>query len=386
VSGLFGTPLSKYFPERSRTYNFEQKFSRIIGAHNVKVGFRWFRQGGYKLDAVTPSFVYNNLADLLANRPTSNLLSYGHSPHDGHLDEYGGFIQDDWRVNKKLVLNLGLRYDDYPVVKFSSKSGWLIGSGSSGLLNLNPPTDIRKLDFGSERPLDKPYDPQHFNFGPRAGFAWTLDDKAKTVIRGGTGVLYTAHVYFNLDFSVSDPFLPPEVQWNSVELAARGIKWPMYSEDQLRILRQETGGQKMIYSLENVDLPNPYTIQNMISLQREFASNWMVELGYVHTNGRNFMQERKLSMAFDRQTGVRTNPALGLPAATTRAAKEPCSTMRSSYLSEDVFLVLGDRNSTTPWNEGAPIRAERWLQISSIRTLVKTRTSLIGVIPQTTDH
>ena len=311
ISGLFGTPLSKYFPERSRTYNFEQKFSRIIGPHNVKVGFRWFRQGGYKLDAVTPSFVYNSLADLLANRPTSNLLSYGHSPHDGHLDEYGGFIQDDWRVNKKLVLNLGLRYDDYPTIKFEPKGGWPIGSGQSGLLNLNPPTDIRKLDFGSERPLDKPYDPEHFNFGPRAGFAWTLDDKGKTVLRGGSGVLYTAHVYFNLDFSVSDPYLPPEVQWNSVELAARGIKWPMYSEDQLQILRRETGGQKMIYSLENVHLPNPYTIQNMISLQREFATDWMVEVGYVHTNGRNFLEERKLSMAFDRETGIRTNPALG---------------------------------------------------------------------------
>src|SRR2546421_11474672 len=105
--------------------------------------------------------------------------------------------------------------------------------------NLNSPSDLRKMDFGAPRAADKPYDPEHFNFGPRFGFAWTLDNKAKTVLRGGTGVLYTAHVYFNFDFSVSDPLLPPEVQWNAVELAARGIKWPMYSEDQLKILRQE---------------------------------------------------------------------------------------------------------------------------------------------------
>lgn len=306
VTGLFGTPLSEYFPMLSRTENFDQKFSRVMGAHNVKVGFRWFRQGGMKSDPTELSYVYNSLPDLLANKVNFTLLSYGQPNHNGALDEYGAFVQDDWRVNKKLVLNLGLRYDAYPTIKI-----WPVGERDALMLNLEKPTDLRKMDFGAERPRDKPYDPNYVNFGPRVGFAWTLDDKAKTVVRGGAGILYTAHVYMWLDFSVSDPNNPLEVQWNNVEVAARGVKWPMYSDELFRIMQKDAAGKKIIFALNDTHLPNPYTIQSMLSVQREFGGGWMAEVGWVHTNGEQFPLSRKMAKAFDRETGARPNPALG---------------------------------------------------------------------------
>ena len=76
---------------------------------------------------------------------------------------------------------------------------------------------------------------------------------------------------------------------------------------------QDRGGQKAIFSLIDPDLRAPYTIQSMINIQRSLGNAWMVEAGYVRTDGRNFPLSRPLANAFDRQTGARPNPALGTP-------------------------------------------------------------------------
>jgi hypothetical protein len=306
LGGGISTPLSEVFPMQGRTFNFDQKLSHVRGKHNVKFGFRWFRQGGWKSDPTIIDWRYTSNATLLANTPSAILLSYGQPPHDGIVDEYGGFIQDDWRLTQRLVLNLGLRYDAYPVFKVRATS-----DRPAVMQNLEPPTDFRKMDFGAPRPADKPYDPDYNNFGPRAGFAWTIDESGKTVVRGGVGLLFSAHALMWLDFSVSDPYIPLEVQWNATEVAARGVKWPMYSEDLLAIHQRDTGGKPSIFALNAVELPNPYTVQTMFSVQRSFGDSWMAEVGYTRTDGRNFPLSRKMSKAFDRETGARPNPALG---------------------------------------------------------------------------
>jgi hypothetical protein len=306
LGGGITTPLSEVFPMQGRTFNFDQKVSRIIGKHNLKAGFRWYRQGGWKSDPTIIDWRYTSNATLLSNTPSAILLSYGQPPHDGRLDEYGAFIQDDWRITDRLVFNLGMRYDAYPVFNVTATS-----DRPAVMQNLEPPTDLRKMDFGAPRPADKPYNSDYNNFGPRFGFAWTLDQSGRTVIRGGTGLLFSAHALMWLDFSVSDPFIPLEVQWNATEVAARGVKWPMYSEDLLAIHLRDTGGKPSIFALNAVDLPNPYTVQTMFSIQRSFGNSWMTEIGYTRTDGRNFPLSRKMSKMFDRETGQRPNPALG---------------------------------------------------------------------------
>jgi hypothetical protein len=93
--------------------------------------------------------------------------------------ENGFFVQDDWRITKRLTLNLGLRWDLYtaPVEidnrqsNFDIATGALLvagqGGASSALVNTN---------YG--------------NFGPRVGFAYQLTNDSKTVVRGGIGVFY----------------------------------------------------------------------------------------------------------------------------------------------------------------------------------------------------
>jgi len=291
-----------------RAFSVEQKFSRVIGAHNIKAGVDWSRQGESKTDPQNTNYVFQTVADLLANIPSTVTLLSGQPPHDGHLDEFGGFIQDDWRVNKRLVLNLGLRQDFYPSVHFHATT-----NRAAGIFNLGPPTDINKMDFGAPRDPNNPYDGDWLNLGPRAGFAWTVDAKAKTVVRGGVGVLFSPQLLALMQNNVTDPFIPATVSWNKTDAATRGIKWPLYATDLQAIQLKDSAGKPTVFSLIDTHLKNPYTIQTMFDVERSLGNEWMLEGGYFRTDGGDFPLQRPLAQAFDRQTGLRPNPALGTP-------------------------------------------------------------------------
>jgi hypothetical protein len=204
VSGLFATPGQESLLDlHGRSFSAEQKIGRVFGKHNLKAGFNWGRQAGYKTNPEVPNMSFQSVADLLANVPNTVVLQSGQPPHDGYLNEFGLFVQDEWRVNKKLVLNLGLRQDFYPVVHIHATS-----DAPAVIYNLNPPTSLDALDFGAPRDPGSPYNPDWFNLAPRFGFAWTVDGKGKTVIRGGTGVLFSQQLYAMLQNTVSNPFLP----------------------------------------------------------------------------------------------------------------------------------------------------------------------------------
>ena len=308
VAGSFATPRSEIRDTGGQSFSAEQKFSRGAGRHFLKFGGRWVRQTGAFINPENPSFTYQTRSDLLANIPSSLSTSFGAPPYRSNVDEWGLFVQDDWRVRPDLVLNLGLRYDYYGVMKVFPTT-----SVPSQLVNLAPATDLRKMDFGAPRDPLRPYEPDGLNLGPRAGFAWTLHEQTQTVVRGGVGVLHSPHIPGLIRQAVSDPSVPFRVTWNRTEAASRGVTWPMYTDDSREIVLRDAGGRTTIFSIFDTELPTPYTIQSMLSVQRGFLTTMAIEVGYVRTDGRDFPLHRSLPTAFDRLTGERPNPGLGAP-------------------------------------------------------------------------
>jgi hypothetical protein len=96
---------------------------------------------------------------------------------------FGGFVQDDWRVSSKLVLNLGLRYDiNLPPTgledRWSDFSPTTPNPGAGGL-----PGAVLFAGSGTGRVGTRQLaDVWNKGFGPHVGFAWSKD--SKTVLRG----------------------------------------------------------------------------------------------------------------------------------------------------------------------------------------------------------
>ena len=308
ITNLFATPRSEIWDMAGTTYSVEQKFSRAWQRHLLKAGVRFMRETGRRMNPENPSFNYQTYDDLLANIPQSLSTSFGAPPHESDMDQYSAFIQDDWRLGDRFVLNLGLRYDYYGVVKVRPTTDVPVE-----IVNFEAPTDLRKMDFGALRDPLEPYQPDSDNFGPRIGFAWTVDKSERTVVRGGVGFLHSPHLAATVRQSAANPFIPFRIVYNRTEIASRAIKWPLYTDESMTYALADSGGRRSVFSLFDPNIETPYTIQSMFSVQRSFGATMAAEVGYLRTDGRDFPLQRQFTQAFDRQTGVRPNPAIGAP-------------------------------------------------------------------------
>src|SRR5581483_12488362 len=107
----------------------------------------------------------NGFADFLLGLPASSSKSaapYG-VPYESY-SEYGAFVQDQWRVNSRLTLNLGLRYDLFTPVKerYNRQSDFFLGAGSTLAI------------AGQNGVSDTILQIQKHDFSPRVGLAYRL--------------------------------------------------------------------------------------------------------------------------------------------------------------------------------------------------------------------
>ena len=284
---------------RGTTYSFEQKFSRGFQRHLVKAGFRFMRETGGRLNPEIPKFRYNNYADLLANIPFEQNTSYGAPPHASKMDNYSAFIQDDWRLGGSFVLNLGLRYDYYGTVEVTPTTPVAVE-----IVNYENPTDLTKLDFGPLRDPLKPYDPDSFNLGPRAGFAWTLNDAESTVVRGGVGYLYSPNLIATVRQSAANPFIPFRIVYNRTEIDGQEREVADVHRRHGAVSRCETQPVSGPCSRSSTPTCRCHTrFSRCSACSIPSAARWRRKSGYVRTDGNDFPLQRQFTQAVDRQLG-----------------------------------------------------------------------------------
>ena len=310
VGGTMGLGSAEVFAMEGTTYTYDQKFTLNRGSHTIKFGARWINYGGSRTNPENPQYEFLNIEEMFSQTVNATSISYGsNGPHWHTMSEVGGFVQDDWRVNQKLTLNLGARYDFYSHNTTEAKSELGVTAKN---LELPPGADFTNFAFGARRPFDNPTENDGWvNLGPRIGFAYRLDEAGTTVIRGGAGIMFAAQVPAVLRQSTAGPDIPFRIRHSRSEAAAQGIRYPLSNEEiiPIAIADIQASGKELVFSLITPDMQNPYTINYQFNVQRQLSSDMMWEIGYVGTRGVKFPMHRRFNLP-SRETRERPNPLI----------------------------------------------------------------------------
>ncbi len=303
----FGTPATEVWALDGRTWSLSQKYARHVGRHSFKVGGKFTHQGGFRTNPENPNFFYETWEDLLANRPSVITPTFGSGLFHATMWEMGFFAQDDWRVTRNFVANIGVRYDYFGHMVAKPKD-----STEAALYNLD---GLRSTDFqfGPYRDPNNPINSDGgLNLAPRLGFAYNPDGNAKTVIRGGLGVMFSPHMLGAMWPGVGSKVVPFRMTFSKIEAEKYGIKFPMYNDDLRKLAEQEAaaGGQTTPFTVFDPNLQNPYSVNWTLGIQQALTNSLMLETSYVGTRGVKFLLYRWYNVP-DRVTGVRPNPAMG---------------------------------------------------------------------------
>jgi hypothetical protein len=236
------------------TYHFKQSLTWIRGRHEFKTGWEIRRlqttANPIDLAGTNGQFYFNRSQTAL---PT-NLAGTGHAFASlllGAAEEanriatpvllgnirYGyhaAFFQDNWKVNSRLTLNLGFRYD-VPI-------NWHEVNGDYSMVDLTKPNPaagglpgaVVFAGNGAGRTGQKRFYPTDFsNVGPSGGFAFRLFPR--TVLRGGFGIFYQTlgnggcgcRLGFAVPITYSGDGVNPAVQWDNGVPPTPGFRAPL---------------------------------------------------------------------------------------------------------------------------------------------------------------
>jgi hypothetical protein len=275
------------------------KFGGNFSAYQFNTAFDFIGNGLFQFQGAGGIGSGNDFADFLFGIP----LFYSQSPNaptNARSKFYSGFAQDEWRMNKRLVLTLGVRYE-YSTPKLDTHGfTFNVIPGLQSTVFPNAPNGlVFPGDKGAPRGVNFP---DKDNFAPRVGFAWDPKGDSKTSIRGGFGVFYDilkaednfqdngqppffagANLFFNpipgnpsadvpyvaqpfpnAGNAIPNPFPSKPVDHN-VNFAAAGIL--------------PFGGTSIF--LDDPHLYTPYTYQYNLSVQRQVARNTSLQVGYL---------------------------------------------------------------------------------------------------------
>jgi len=193
VSGAFGFGTDWYIDEPSYFRQIDDTISWNHGKHDIRAGFMFNYMGNGDLAypamglSFTGLFSGNPSADFLLGRPqsfnvTTTIID------DGTSKLFQPFLQDDYKVSKRLTLNLGLRYDlQTPWVEKAGGASTYRAGQQSTVYPTAPPGLVVPGDKGVQPGL---YSTWKLGLEPRIGFAWDVTGTGKTSVRGAWGLFH----------------------------------------------------------------------------------------------------------------------------------------------------------------------------------------------------
>jgi hypothetical protein len=327
-------------------YQVRDDISLTKGSHQLKFGGSWAlykkiqdlfgqTQGAYNFNG---SYTGSDFADML--------LGYANTYNELAVQDHGYwnnvswalYVQDNWRVNRKLTLNLGLRWDGvphtyeannrmgnfYPALYNPSNAATVLPDGtispnSAGLgTSPNPilagiPLYLNGIGIPGQNGVPKGLVNNHWAaFGPRLGFGYDLTGSGKTVIRGGFGMMYE-RIQGN-DMYNAGPNIPfsLNVGRNSVLMSNPSILVNSNTASALPINAASIAG----LAVDDYKLPVSY--QYSLGVQHSLGSKSVLSVTYVGNQNRHQNDYHELNLPNESYLaalvgGAQYNTAPGLP-------------------------------------------------------------------------
>lgn len=262
-----------------KKFQFIDNVSYITGEHSVKGGFDiniekiknffpGFYGGGYTFTSYA-NFNNNVVASYtqaFAGDGTSGATTFP------DFNEYGFFLQDDWRATKSLTLNFGVRYDIQKMKQGPTRNP------NAALAAAGIDTSLINNDYN--------------NVAPRFGFAFNPAG-SRFVVRGGYGLFYGRTPAIALGTAHSNNGL------NSISITLTnptGLVYPFRFSSLAEI--QSRGGSAAtpnLFVFER-DYQQPYTMQGSFGVEYGLSNDLSVGASYLFVRGRHLQRTRDINL------------------------------------------------------------------------------------------
>jgi len=382
IQGYQGTNAgAEYRP--NDTHSFITTLNQTMGRHAVKYGFEFrsyrenavfsgndavgrfqfntdYTRGPLNTDQASPNNLGQSAAAFLLGLPSTSSVNRVAS-YAEQSTTYGVFVHDDWRVNDRLTLNIGVRYEVEGALRerynrsirgFDPNATVTLGGNTYQGLVTMPGID------GNPSGL---YNTPKANILPRFGFAYKLNNK--TVMRGGYGIYYGFLGQRRSDviqsgFSRATTYNATSNGIDFVNTLSNVFTSPILDQrppSEIPGVLMGTG-----FTFFNEDPKTSQQQRWQLNLQRELGAGWVVEAGYVGNRGTRIEITRNinaLSNEFLSTSPVRdntTNTYLNANVPNPLAGLIPGTTLNNANVQRRQLLrpfpLYGDLNTTT--NQG----------------------------------
>lgn len=315
VTGWFSNGSANGGPKFANAYTVANTFDWVKGRHELKFGVEgWLhkmndvstapRMGGS--GTFDGSFTGNGMPDLLLGQVrTLEVAAQTYKSQNSWVLNW--FVQDKMRLTRRLVLNLGVRYElsTWPVHPLDALIAFVPGR-QSACVPQAPVGVVFPCDDGIPR---SGVLGDYNNYAPRVGVAYDLTGDGKTAIRAGYGISYGFSFLNALqEQQVSVPFqFRATIRDTTLEdpysrLPGGKSPFPLrFDPDNLQFA---SGGS---YGFQDFNMRTAYVQQYNFTIQRQVARDWSAEVGYVGNVGRKLMGQLDYNTPLRTPDATRTN-------------------------------------------------------------------------------
>jgi hypothetical protein len=315
-TGISGGPAFLPVNPKQDHWQINNNVSWSVSTHQMKFGYQYIRRrpSPFTNTDTRSSMTFNNQLTNSNNTGGAGFASLllGHlaggasrgfllEPYYLTVGEHGAFFQDDWKLSRRLTVNLGVRWevfkpeieDENRLTNFDPVGLRLIYAGEDGVSR----TTNRETDWK--------------NFGPRVGLAWDVTGGGRMILRTGYALAYfpiqasaSNIIGQQVPYTISQTVVGAPVTDPAQLATIRTIDnpFPPIVQVKPRTTAELVAANPRILSYEWKN-PTPSFQTWTLNIERQIGDSLLAELGYAGSKGSNIM------MSYD------FNPVLPGPAS-----------------------------------------------------------------------